>query len=359
MVRDAATLRRLHAATEARLAENERNIQALLASQTDNSRAIQKSGVLSIKNDAGLWKQFLFALYQDGEFSWYRPRSDADSPPEGSIQVANLQQVLALRNPHYLTLTSPLEKVQLWSNSVDEIPAWAQAIAQVRARLEAAREAFHVAVTHDNVEACYAERMSGIQQVKDALAREQFVETETGPVLLTAPSPGPYNRSLAPAPYWGHPSYEGLAYSRRNPDFYPYRHYHSARVDPDELESFAEDIYDNLETERKAFDDAPPPPFAWMEQQQHLADRDAQYLAESLRLARIADRDAQATFDRYENNVADSMASKITEDTGMQVSVMTPRLAMEAPYVPLGSTFEGPLGVSAAQRIMASRGPGA
>ncbi len=94
-----------------------------------------------------------------------------------------------------------------------------------------------------------------------------------------------------------------------------------------------------------------------MEQQQRLADHDAQNLAESLRLARIADRDAQATFDRYENNVADSMASKITEDYGMPVSVMTPRLATEAPYVPLGSTYEGPLGVSAAQRIMASRGP--
>merc|ERR1712146_68206 len=99
-------------------------------------RELVKSGVLSI-NARGLWKQFLFALYADGEFAWYRPRSKKDDPPEGSLQVANLVRIVVGKNPHYLYLSSPLEKVELWCNSIPEVTAWAKAISASKAHLDA------------------------------------------------------------------------------------------------------------------------------------------------------------------------------------------------------------------------------
>jgi len=300
------------AAKEARLNENEQHIQALLSSQAlpEQMRAMRKSGVLSIKHD-GLWKQFLFALYADGEFAWYRPRSNPDDPPEGSLQVANLEHIVVHKNPHYLTLTNSCSKTQLWCNDIPEVSLWAEAISQIKSKLDAAREAYHMAVTHDNVEACYAERMKGIQKVKAALEHERLVATHEGPVILTAPEPGPYLRSMR--------------HHAVNPYFVPPPHFAGQKLD-----HFAEHLYDDIETDRKAAGlDRPGRGHAWLAQDLHPESPigvmdDGARLAESLRRARLADHNAKATFERFEQGVAGSMASKISRDTGLSVSVATP-----------------------------------
>lgn len=42
---------------------------------------------------------------------------------QGSLQVANLTRIVVGKNPHYLYLTSPLEKVWLLSASLSELHA--------------------------------------------------------------------------------------------------------------------------------------------------------------------------------------------------------------------------------------------
>jgi hypothetical protein len=342
--RDLTKLESNLAATRAQLAQNEAHIKQLLSTQVENMREVIKSGVLSIKAEGGLWKQFLFALYADGEFAWYRPRSKPDDPAEGSLQVVNLNRIVVLKNPHYLRLTSPLEKVELWCNSIPEVSTWARAISKVKSHLDAASEAYHIAVTHDNVEACYNERMKGIQQVKAALEHERLVNTKEGPVLLTAPSPGPYTRSMAA--HW--------------PQYYRYD-WQGAPLGlaGEQLDHFAENLYDDIETDLKAHNGASHPSFAWMAQDINPAAPlgnmdDAHRVAESLRRARLADRNAKEAFDRFEQGVAGTLAHKISKDTGMEVSVATPTPSerfLYSGYYPYA--FDG---ISSAQRIMASRG---
>jgi len=342
------------AATQAKLQENEAHIKQLLSTQVENLREVIKSGILSIKNAEGLWKQFFFALYADGELAWYRPRANPDSPPEGSLQVANLSRITVLKNPHYLNLTSPIEKVEMWCNSIPDITRWAQAISQVKAHLDAASEAYHIAVTHDNVESAYNERVKGIQQVKAALEHERLVDTASGPVLLTAPPPGPFTRDH---PY-GHPYGYGYGYP-----YYHHPYYAAVGLEGEQLENFATHLYDDIETDLKANNGAAHPSFAWMAQDINPAAPlgrmdDTSRLAETLRRSRLAERNAKEAFDRFEQNVAGTVASKISRDTGMEVSVATPeadRYALYGRYYPTAPPAATGFG-SPAQRIMASRG---
>ena len=41
-------------------------------------------------------------------------------PPTPSCQVAHLQKVVVLKNPHYLNLTSPVEKVTICMTTHDQ-----------------------------------------------------------------------------------------------------------------------------------------------------------------------------------------------------------------------------------------------
>jgi len=212
--------------------------------------------------------------------------------------------------------------------------------------LDATSEAYHIAVTHDNVEAAYNDRMKGIQQVKEALQHERLVATKEGPVLLTAPAPGDYPYAN---PYWRGPY---------GPGYWPYYGAPGVGLEGTELSDFAEHLYDDIETDMKAHNGAVHASFSWMAQDinpsaplEHMGDGNR--LAESLRRARLADRNAKEAFFRYEQSVAGTVASKLSKDTGVEVSVATPQPQVyPAPYFPY---FDGP-GVSPAQRIMASRG---
>jgi len=315
-------MQRDYEATRLELAENEAHIKQLLATQIEDMREVLKSGVMSI-NMRGLWKQFLFALYADGEFAWYRPRSKKEDPPEGSLQVANLDRIVVGKNPHFIYLTSPLEKVELWCNSIPEVGLWAEEISKLKGHLDATSEAYHIAVTHDNVEACYNDRMKGIQQVKQALQHERLVSSAEGPVLLTAPQPARSVLTASAGPGVGY-GLAGYGYG------YGYGMAPGVGLEGEQLDHFAEHLYDDIETDLKASNGAMGASFAWMAQDVNpsaplSAMDDSTRVAESLRRARLADRNAKEAFDRFEAGVAGTLASKMSKDVGVEVAVATPQ----------------------------------
>ena len=177
-----------------------------------------------------------------------------------------------------------------------------------------------MAVTHDNVEACYRERLKGISQVKSALEKEHVVATEQGPMLLPKPP-----AHMIPKTVYADPRMEAMQYpgtsegamagnDRGNllsmgphPGYYGYTE-PPPPANPAQLGAFAEHLYDDIETDLKGPKEnmgSTNTSFGWMAQDVNPAAPlshmdDDQRMIESLRRERLANRNAQEAFDRFE-----------------------------------------------------------